>query len=100
MSKGRSLAALAVLSLLHACGSAPMELRVRTNPPDASVYMDGKLVQKGISLSQPFDFSKVQRICLQATCRGYEPVIQYITERDVAALVESNNDLTINLRLR
>ena len=66
------IALLTPLLALAACGGSTLSQTIYVNPPDASVYMNGVRVQKGMNRSHEFDFSKCDRILIQAISPGYE----------------------------
>lgn len=94
------LALLSLLCPLAACGSSSLSMVIYTNPPDATVYLDGVRVQKGTSLAHDFDFSDRDRILVQAASPGYETHVQYVTRRSLEGLIRSNEKLRCNLRVR
>ena len=99
-SRHSRTALLAALLCLAACGNSTLSRTIYTNPPDASVFINGERVQKGTSMNHEFDFSKTPRVLVQATSPDYEPFEQYYTKRQIAALIRSNTKLRIELRQR
>ncbi|MFK7740279.1 MAG: hypothetical protein AB8H80_08140 [Planctomycetota bacterium] len=95
-----NLLLLMPMCLLASCGGSTLSRTIYTNPPDASVYMDGVRVQKGMNLNHEFGFENVDRVLLQATSPGFEPSSQYVTRRTIEALIRNDDKLRIELRQR
>lgn len=95
----RSQAAIALLLLAGACSSTPV-LVVKVDPADATVFVNGEKTVKGGSRPLAFDFSKVDRICVQATHPDYQPHFEWLDREMVDRMIEKNRDITITLQAR
>ena len=62
----RKSAALTVMLAATACSAAPLEHYIMSDPPDASIYVNGKRVGKGDNLLHQFDFSQSDRVWISA----------------------------------
>ena len=95
----RRTVATALLLSLGACSSAPV-FTLKVDPADATVYVNGEMFAKGGSRPLVFDFSKVDRICVQATHRDYEPHFEMFDRERIEQFVARNLDVTITLKAR
>ena len=62
----RKPVALAALLAATACSAAPLEHYITSDPPDATIFVNGKREGKGDNLLHQFDFSKSQRVWISA----------------------------------
>ena len=58
------------------------------------------VVELCIALHQVFDFSKVDRIYVQATHPDYQPHIEWFDREMIDRMIESNTQVTITLQSR
>jgi len=95
----RTVAAALLLSLC-ACSGAPV-FKLKVNPADATVYVNGELFAKGGSRPVVFDFSKVDRVYVQATHRDYEPHFETFDRERIEQFIAGDlMDVNINLKPR
>ncbi len=96
----RSPAFLVALSVaVCACTSQPVRV-LKVDPADATVFVNGERAVKGGSRPQVFDFSKVDRIYVQATHPDYQPHIEWFDREMIDRMIESNTQVTITLQSR
>ena len=95
----RSQVAFALLLATGACSGVPTRV-LRIDPPDSSVFVNGEPFDSGGSRPVKFDFSKVDRICIQATHRDCEPHFELLDAEKVQLMIDSELQVMITLKPR
>ena len=98
LSRSRPAILLALLSL-PACGTTKYTMGVVVDPPTATVYINGELVGPGGKRTYELDFSKAERVCLQATAYGYKPAREIWTRQQVVNQLAQYAEFTVNLEV-
>ncbi|HEB54403.1 MAG TPA: hypothetical protein ENI87_14215 [bacterium] len=98
----RPLSTFLLLTMLGgaACSSSRYTRVVSVNPPDASLYINGEKVGSGDKRPHVFDFSKFQRVYLQATHRDYLPRFEWYDEAKLQQMIANNLPIRMTLNER
>lgn len=89
---------LALLSL-PACGTTKYTIGVVVDPKEATVYVNGELIGPGGKRIYELDFSKYERVCLQATAFGHKPAREFWTRQQVVNQLAQYTEFTVNLEV-
>jgi hypothetical protein len=89
--------ALASLALLTACAGSSYRTVVRVDPPDASLFINGKRVGTGDPRPYDLPFGEYERVFIQATKRGFEPQTLVYTAKDVEDILDTTEVVKITL---
>jgi hypothetical protein len=71
--------------IIAGCASGPQHTEIRTNPPGATVAIDGMKEQQVTPLLYPFDFSKKSKYVLLLSKEGFFEQ-EYLVDRDNPSL--------------
>ena len=85
---------------LASCGSSGYSRLVSVNPADASVYINGERIGQGSSRPFTFDFSKSERIYVQATHPDYQPEFEWFDLEKIKNMIQTGTDVKLTLRSR
>ena len=85
---------------LAACGSSGYSRLVSVNPAEASVYINGERIGQGSTRPYTFDFSKSERIYVQATHPDYQPEFEWFDLQKVQDMIRTGTEVKLTLRSR
>jgi len=93
-------ALLASLLGLAACGSTSNSIIVSVNPPEASLYIDGKKVGEGDKRERTFSFANAKRHYIQAVHPDFIPKLEIVDAKTIAGLKKNNLPLKMTMKAR
>lgn len=100
-SRSIQIAMLSALLGATACSSPVYQRVVVSNPPDATIYINGVKAGKGDRQLHDFDFTEVGRVYVQAVHPDYEPEFRWFTEQKMRDEIAANlKELKISMRQR
>ena len=86
--------------MFASCGSTGHVVTISVNPPESSLYINGKRVGTGDRFPHTLEFGDNQRIYVQATARDFNPEFRWVTVADINRLNDRNLPLSMTLSPR
>lgn len=92
----RPLTLIAILAATS-CSAAPLEHYIRCDPPDASIYINGKREGKGDNLLHRFDFTSAKRVWISAVHPDMRAETKAFTPSQIRKFIDDEKNIPFTL---
>lgn len=93
----RKTVALSAVLFVPACAAAPLEHYIMSDPPDATIFVNGKREGKGDNLLHEFNFSQDKRVWISAVHPDWRAETKAFTESQIRRYIRDKKNISFSL---